>query len=168
MTAQHTHQTDLATNQADDDPHDDGIDRRGFLKGMAWVGTGTVWTLSSGILTSCGLGQAKAAPQSDFSFIQISDSHIGFKNEPNQDVTATLQQASGKVNSLTTLLAFMLHPGDLSRLSKPEEFDTVEQTLKGTNAGQVFYAPGEHDVFDDNGSTPRPLWQGHCMTGLAQ
>jgi 3',5'-cyclic-AMP phosphodiesterase len=151
MTAQHTRQTDLATNQAADDPHDDGIDRRGFLKCMAWVGTGVIWSLSGGILTSCGLNQAKAQAQSDFSFIQISDSHIGFKNEPNQDVTATLQQAIGKVNSLTTPLAFMLHTGDLSHLSKPEEFDTVEQTLKSTRAGQVFYVPGEHDVFNDNG-----------------
>ncbi|MGN6813563.1 MAG: metallophosphoesterase family protein [Thermomicrobiales bacterium] len=151
MTAQHDHQHDLAANQSDADPQDDGIDRRGFLKCMAWVGTGIIWSLSGGILTSCGLNQAKAAPQSDFSFIQISDSHIGFKNEPNQDVTATLQQAIGKVNSLTTPLAFMLHTGDLSHLSKPEEFDTVEQTLKDTKAGQVFYVPGEHDVFNDNG-----------------
>lgn len=151
MTAQHEHQHGLAANQLANDQQDDGIDRRGFLKCMAWVGTGIIWSLSGGILTSCGLNQAKAAPQSDFSFIQISDSHIGFKNEPNQDVTATLQQAIGKVNALTTPLAFMLHTGDLSHLSKPEEFDTVEQTLKGTRAGQVFYVPGEHDVFNDNG-----------------
>jgi hypothetical protein len=63
----------------------DGIDRRGFLKCMAWAGTGVLWTLSGGILRSQTLSQADAAVESaaggDFSFVQISDSHIGFSKE---------------------------------------------------------------------------------------
>ena len=74
------------------DPHGDGIDRRGLLKCMAWVGTGVVWSLTGGVLTFRVLGaEAADAAQRDFTFVQISDSHIGFNKEPNKDVTGTLQ-----------------------------------------------------------------------------
>ena len=38
------------------------LDRRNFLKCMAWMGTGAVWTLSSGILKGSPLGQSAGAP----------------------------------------------------------------------------------------------------------
>jgi hypothetical protein len=104
----------------------DGIDRRGFLKCMAWVGTGLVWTVGSGIPGCAKFGEPVAeASKGDFSFAQISDSHIGFSKEPNKDVTATLQVAIDKLNVLKEQPSFLLHTGDLTHLSKPEEFDTV-------------------------------------------
>src|SRR6516165_2457127 len=113
----------------------DGIDRRGFLKCMAWAGTGVLWTLSGGILRSQTLSQADAAVESaaggDFSFVQISDSHIGFSKEANKDVAGTLKQAVAKINGLPKTPSFMLHTGDLSHLAEPEEFDTLGQILKG-------------------------------------
>ncbi len=127
----------------------DGIDRRGFLKCMAWVGTGVVWTMTGGILTACTFGGSSHT--GDFTFAQISDSHIGFNKEPNADVAATLGEAIAKVNGLPKQPEFILHTGDLSHLSKPEEFDTVDQALKSAKTGKVFYTPGEHDVFSDNG-----------------
>ena len=81
----------------------DGIDRRGFLECMAWAGTGMVWTVSGGLLSSKAFGQAPHHPMGDgagFSFVQISDSHIGFSKEANKDVTATLQEAINKINAL--------------------------------------------------------------------
>ncbi|HET7036475.1 MAG TPA: metallophosphoesterase [Thermomicrobiaceae bacterium] len=129
----------------------DGIDRRHFLKCMAWAGTGVLWTVSGGILSSCTFGGNAAAKQGDFTFAQISDSHIGFNKAPNTDVTATLHEAIAKVNALPARPAFVLHTGDLSHLSKPDEFDTVEQSLKSAKTDLVFYVPGEHDVFSDNG-----------------
>jgi 3',5'-cyclic-AMP phosphodiesterase len=129
---------------------EDGIDRRGFLKCMAWVGTGLIWTMSSGILAGCST-LANAQPNGDFSFVQVSDSHIGFKNDPNKDVTATFQTAINKINTMAAPPAFLLHTGDLTHLSKADEFDTVSQVMKETKAGQVFYVPGEHDVIGDNG-----------------
>ena len=133
--------------------HGDDIDRRGFLKCMAWAGTGVVWTLAGGVLSSCTLPQAAkgASSQADFSFVQISDSHIGFSNVPNMDVTGTFQQAIARVSSLPTRPAFVLHTGDLSHLSKPDQYDTVNQVLAGAKFDQVFYVPGEHDTFVDNG-----------------
>lgn len=134
------------------DHSEDGIDRRGFLKCMAWAGAGLVWTMTGGILTACQFGPTTGG-KGDFSFAQISDSHIGFHQAPNQDVTATFQAAIDKVNALPTTPAFVIHTGDLTHLTKPDQFDTVAQVLKGSKASQVFYVPGEHDVIGDNGKS---------------
>jgi hypothetical protein len=140
------------------DLNNDGVDRRGFLKCMAWAGTGLVWTMSGGIPVSrafakgsskdAGKGDGKGA---DFSFVQISDSHIGFNKPANPDVTATLQVAIDRINALPHKPDFIIHTGDLSQLSKPSEFDTLDQVLKGVSAKQIYFVPGEHDMLTDNG-----------------
>src|SRR3954454_10545037 len=132
---------------------DDDIDRRGFLKCMAWAGTGMLWAASGGLVASRMLKAATQLPSSgaDFTFVQISDSHIGFNKEANKDVLGTLRQAVTKINALPKAPDFILHTGDLSHLSEPEEFDTLEQLLKECRTGKIFYVPGEHDVLNDNG-----------------
>src|SRR5260370_30195179 len=140
--------------------HDkDGIDRRGFLKCMAWAGTGVLWTMTRGILKSQTLSQASdaasAAAGADLSFVQISDSHIGFNKEANKDVAATLREAVAKINALPKTPSFMLHTGDLTHLAEAEEFDTLDQILKSCKTKQVFYVPGEHDILNDNGQQYR-------------
>src|SRR5438445_5811089 len=139
-----------------DNINKDGIDRRGFLQCMAWAGTGVLYTMHGGILKSLPLLQGGEGGMSmekmkgaGFSFIQISDSHIGFSKEANPDVTATLQVAVDRINSAAAPPDFVLHTGDISQLSKPSEFDTAEQVLKGAKAGKIFYVPGEHDVLTD-------------------
>jgi len=129
---------------------DDGIDRRGFLKCMAWAGTGLVWTFAGGVPTSRLFGQpAKSSAQSDFTFVQISDSHIGFNKPANTDVTATLQAALKKIDQAPGSPDFLIHTGDLTHSSKPAEFDTLDQILSSRR--QVFYVPGEHDTSVDDG-----------------
>ncbi|HWH68892.1 MAG TPA: metallophosphoesterase [Candidatus Sulfotelmatobacter sp.] len=137
--------------------HRDGIDRRGFLKCMAWVGTGVLYTVSGGLLRSDIVGPPGTLQpgKGSFRFAQISDSHIGFKHEPNKDVTATLQEAVDRLNALPEPPDFILHTGDLTHLSKPSEFDTLGQVLKSARTNQIFYVPGEHDVLTDNGQTYR-------------
>jgi 3',5'-cyclic AMP phosphodiesterase CpdA len=118
---------------------------------MAWAGTGLVWTVSGGILGSHRLAHAADQPGAaeEFQFVQISDSHIGFGAEANRDVTGTLHQALGRIQALKAAPAFLIHTGDLTHGQKPAEFDTLAESLKGM--GQVFYVPGEHDVFADGG-----------------
>lgn len=139
------------------DLNDDGIDRRGFLKCMAWAGTGLIWTVSGGIPASRAFGKSTLAANkaADFSFVQISDSHMGFNKPANPDVAATLQAAIDKINALPQRPDFLLHTGDISHLSRPEQFDTVDQMLKTAHAGEVFFVPGEHDVLDDDGKLYR-------------
>ena len=137
------------------DRSDDGVDRRGFLRCMAWTGTGILWTLSGGVPKSFALGklgELTETQQKSLFFAQISDSHIGFNKAANQDVTATLQAAVDKLNLLPQTPAFVLHTGDISQLSKAEEFDTADQVLRGIKTDRVFYVPGEHDVLSDNGA----------------
>jgi len=137
------------------DHNGDGIDRRGFLKCMAWAGTGAFCVLQGGILKSFALGQMDHAQarslKGELSFVQISDSHIGFNKPANTDVIGTLQAAIAKINALPAPPEFVLHTGDLSHLSKAEEFDALEQNLKSLKTSRVFYVPGEHDVLNDNG-----------------
>jgi Icc protein len=134
----------------------DGVDRRGFLKCMAWAGTGALYVLKGGILKSYSLSDpaglaAGASHPGELSFIQISDSHMGFDKAANPDVVATLRVAVEKINAAPMQPEFLLHTGDISHLSKPEEFDTVNQVLKEAKASHVFYVPGEHDVLGDDG-----------------
>jgi len=126
-------------------------DRRKFLKCMtAWAGTGVVLTMAGGLLSSCDIESAGTATGT-LSFVQISDSHIGFSKDPNPNVIQTLQATVDKINALPTRPPFVLHTGDLTHLSRAEEFDTVAQILKGVKTDQIFYVPGEHDVFVDQG-----------------
>lgn len=133
----------------------DGIDRRGFLKCMAWAGTGALCVVQGGILKSFTLSALAKEPKTtmdgELSFVQISDSHMGFSKAANPDVVATLQAAVAKINALPEPPAFLLHTGDISHLSKPSEFDTVDQVLKAASAKTIFYVPGEHDVLEDDG-----------------
>src|SRR5881275_3235963 len=142
------------SNYIVDDTSEDGIDRRGFLRCMAWAGTATVWGLSAGIPTSFALNRlpflTEAQRKSVF-FAQISDSHIGFNKEANKNVAATLREAVAKINTLPRTPSFMLHTGDLTHLAEAEEFDTLQQILKSCKTRDVFYVPGEHDIINDNG-----------------
>jgi 3',5'-cyclic-AMP phosphodiesterase len=132
----------------------DGIDRRGMLECMAWVGTGLLWTLSGGIPVSRVLAKdSDAVATGDFSFVQISDSHIGFSKAPNKDVTGTLRETVSRINSLQQRPVLLLHTGDLTHLAKPAEFDIVDQMIRGVKTQYAAYVPGEHDVFTDDGKS---------------
>src|SRR5262247_1470058 len=133
--------------------HMDRLDRRGFLSCMAWTGSALVWTSTAGVLSSRTIRAAEAADPAPggFSFVQISDTHIGFKGQANSDAAATLQQLIDRVNGLKPAPAFVLHTGDQTHGQKPGAFDTLAEMLKSVKAERVFYVPGEHDVFLDGG-----------------
>jgi len=137
------------------DHQEDGIDRRGFLTCMAWAGTGVVWALSGGRVVSTALAApdkaVKAATGADFTFVQISDSHIGFHQGANKNVLGTFEEAVRRINALPTRPAFVMHTGDHVHLSTVEEFDTVKQVMGTIKTDRTFNVPGEHDVFVDHG-----------------
>jgi 3',5'-cyclic AMP phosphodiesterase CpdA len=130
----------------------DGVNRRGFLKCMAWAGAGMVWAMKGGILQSRGLAaETSSTADDDFTFVQVSDSHIGFDKGIYTDVVGTFQMTVDRINQLRRPPSLVLHTGDLAHLSKPGQFDMVAQMMKGIKTGQSFYVPGEHDYFTDNG-----------------
>ena len=132
------------------DDHNHGTSRRGALECMVWAGTGILWTLAGGVPKSLGLaGEAMAAtPANALTFLQISDSHVGFDKPANPNALGTLTEAIGKVNALPQKPAFMIHTGDITHLSKPAEFDNADQVIKGAKL-DVHYVPGEHDIIDE-------------------
>jgi hypothetical protein len=130
-------------------------DRRGFLKCMAWAGTGALFAFGGGVATSVGLDSAlaaplKPAPTQPFTFVQLSDSHIGFNKPPNADARATFRDAIAKVKLLPQRPDFIIHTGDVSQLSRDNEFDDADQILKEAGL-PVFFVPGEHDMLDPDG-----------------
>ena len=130
----------------------DGTSRRGALKCLG-LGAGTVFTLSGGILRAAALAEAATQKSQDTPlFVQISDSHIGFNKEANPDVVGTLNRAIDLANALPVRPAFVIHTGDVTHLSKAEEFDTAQQLLKRLRVSELHVVPGEHDVTDGAGA----------------
>jgi Icc protein len=129
--------------------------RRHFLMCMGWAGTGALVAFNAGVGSSIGLASALAAPvrstpSKPFTFVQLSDSHIGFNKPPNSDARATFREAVAKVKALAVKPDFIIHTGDVSQLSRDDEFDDADQILKESGL-PVFYIPGEHDMLDPDG-----------------
>jgi hypothetical protein len=136
----------MSSQDSEIDPH-----RRGFLKCMTWAGGAMAWTVAGGVPRSRLVGNAEAAtPRAGFSFVQISDSHLGFSKPANPDTTATLQEALGKIAAMPVRPAFMIHTGDISHLSKPAQFDAARQLMSGTGLA-TYTVPGEHDILEEDG-----------------
>ena len=122
--------------------------RRGAMACVGWIGTGMLFTMVAGVPRTLGMiGEAQAATANNFTFVHMSDNHIGFKAGPYQNVAGTPQTAVGKIQALPVKPAFLLHTGDISHLAKPAEFDTADQ-INATAGIDIHYVPGEHDVLD--------------------
>ncbi|SCK22666.1 Predicted phosphohydrolases [Variovorax sp. HW608] len=119
----------------------------------AWSGAAVVWTVSGGIPRALGATGAGAPPPAaagnTLTFVQISDTHIGFRKEANPDVVGSLRHAIADINALPQAPAFVVHTGDVSHLSKPEEFGNAKEILKELHVDRVHTVPGEHDTIDD-------------------
>ncbi|HTZ02758.1 MAG TPA: metallophosphoesterase [Xanthobacteraceae bacterium] len=127
---------------------DDGVDRRKVLECMTWVGTGVLWTVAGGVPHSLGImGEAKAAEAKGLTFLQISDSHVGFDKPANPNALGTLEEAIAKVNAQPQKPAFMIHTGDISHLSLEAQFDDADRIISQSRL-DVHYVPGEHDFLD--------------------
>jgi len=129
------------------------LSRRNALKCMAYGGAGTLFALSGGVFTPIDLAMAadKKNAAGKFGrplFVQISDTHIGFNKDANPDVNGTLSETIELVNSMPEQPALIIHTGDITHLSKPEEFDTAQQLFSRMKSGEMHTVPGEHDTTD--------------------
>jgi predicted MPP superfamily phosphohydrolase len=127
--------------------------RRSALKCLAFGGAGTMFVLSGGVLAPIDLAfGAPAAASGTPLFVQISDTHIGFNKDANPDVAGTLKQTIALVNAMPTAPGLIIHTGDITHLSKPEQFDAAHQLLGGLKVSELHTVPGEHDVTDGMGT----------------
>jgi 3',5'-cyclic AMP phosphodiesterase CpdA len=128
--------------------HQDGPNRRKVLECMTWAGTGVLWTITGGVPHSLGLvGEAAAQEAKGLTFLQISDSHMGFDKPANPNVKGTLEEAIGRIKTMPAKPSFMIHTGDITHLSKVSEFDDAEKIISDARL-DVHYVPGEHDIID--------------------
>jgi 3',5'-cyclic AMP phosphodiesterase CpdA len=128
--------------------HNHGLSRRKVLECMTWAGTGVLWTISGGVPHSLGLvDAAQAAEAKGLTFLQISDSHMGFDKPANPNAKGTLEEAIAHIKAIPKKPAFMIHTGDITHLSKESEFDDAEKIIGGAKL-DVHYVPGEHDIID--------------------
>jgi 3',5'-cyclic AMP phosphodiesterase CpdA len=134
---------------SNNDGFDNGTTRRKVLECMAWAGTGLLWTVSGGVPRSLGLvDQAMAQENQGLTFLQISDSHVGFDKPANPNAKGTLEEAIGRIKMLPARPSFMIHTGDITHLSKPAEFDDADKIISQAKL-DVHYVPGEHDIIDE-------------------
>jgi 3',5'-cyclic AMP phosphodiesterase CpdA len=127
---------------------EDGLNRRKVLECMTWVGTGVLWTISGGVPRSLGIiDEAVAADAKGLTFLQISDSHVGFDKPANPNALGTLEEAVNRIKALADKPSFMIHTGDITHLSKVAEFDDADRIISQTRL-DVHYVPGEHDFLD--------------------
>jgi 3',5'-cyclic AMP phosphodiesterase CpdA len=131
--------------------NDNSPTRRGALRCMAYGGAGTVFAVSGGVFAAFDLAGAALPANAKPLFVQISDSHIGFNKEANPDVAATFARSIDLINTLPERPAFVMHTGDITHLSKPEEFDRAAGLMKGLKVAEIHTVPGEHDVIDTTG-----------------
>jgi 3',5'-cyclic AMP phosphodiesterase CpdA len=127
--------------------------RRKALKCMAFGGAGTLFALSGGVFAPIDLARAAADREGAARlgkplFVQISDTHIGFHKAANPDVNRTLAESIDLVNGMREQPALILHTGDITHLSKPEQFDVAQQMLSRLRTAEMHTVPGEHDVAD--------------------
>jgi hypothetical protein len=118
----------------------------------AWTGAAVVWTMVGGVPRALGVtsdGKVTRASKNAFTFVQISDTHIGFHKDANPDVVGSLRRAIADINSLPQAPALVVHTGDVSHLSKPEEFGQARDLLGEIHVDRVHTIPGEHDAIDD-------------------
>src|SRR5438046_7167002 len=129
--------------------NDERVSRRKVLECMTWAGTGVLWTLAGGVPRSLGIvGEAEAQAAGSLTFLQISDSHMGFDKPANPNVKSTLEEAIGRISTLPVKPSFMIHTGDITHLSKPAEFDDADKIISQARL-DVHYVPGEHDIIDE-------------------
>ncbi|APG13628.1 3',5'-cyclic AMP phosphodiesterase CpdA [Bradyrhizobium sp. JR7.2] len=131
--------------------HGDGVSRRKVLECMTWAGTGVLWTITGGVPRSLGIidsAQAATAAAPGMTFLQISDSHVGFDKPANPNALGTLEEAINKINAMPAKPSFMIHTGDITHLSKAAEFDNADRIISQSKL-DVHYVPGEHDFLDE-------------------
>lgn len=113
-----------------------------------------------GVVFASGLGGgARAAGvQQDFHFIQLTDTHWGFKGDKaNPDAGGTLQKAVTRVNALSKQPDFIIFTGDLTHTTDDVELRRKRMTefrdiVKELKVKDVKFIPGEHDASLDNGA----------------
>lgn len=144
-----------------------GLDRRSFLKvsGTA-LGIGVLYTAApiaaSGEVGEMmrALGTKNGEVVTPFSFVQLSDAHVGFNGPPDPLGTKAFERAVEMINALPQQPDLVLFTGDLTHdtedkdvhAQRMKQFLEISKRLK---VGKIMHVPGEHDAGLDGGAMYR-------------
>jgi 3',5'-cyclic AMP phosphodiesterase CpdA len=119
------------------------------MRHTAWFGSAVGLTVVGGeVISHLAGATAPATGSGTLRFVQVSDSHLGFRGPANPDVAATFGAAINQVNSLGYEPDFVMHSGDITHLSLAAEFGQARDMMTDIRTARVFTVPGEHDNID--------------------
>ncbi len=144
------------------------FDRRSFLKiaGTSF-GIGVVYSAFPAAVAEGEtgemfnfLGKKSGEKVTPFSFIQLSDAHVGFNGPPDPLGTKAFERAVEMVNQLPQRPDLVLFTGDLTHDSEDKDVHSQRmkqfmEISKRINAPLIKCVPGEHDAGLDNGALYR-------------
>jgi 3',5'-cyclic AMP phosphodiesterase CpdA len=108
-----------------------------------------LWSVAGGVPRAFGrASDSNLRATKEFTFAQISDTHLGFNKDANPDVVGSLRRCIADLNGLPQRASFVVHTGDITHLSKPAEFDLAEQLFSELKTDRMHFVPGEHDALD--------------------
>jgi hypothetical protein len=108
---------------------------------------------------AAGEGAGGAAGE-DFYFLQLSDTHWGYRGPANPEADSTLRRAVAAINGVSTPPDFIVFTGDLThttddpgeRRARMAGFRAISAELK---VKTLRFLPGEHDASLDRGEAYR-------------
>ena len=136
------------------------MDRRDFLN-LTTVGAGAVLALALPGCTNMTMGGVGSA--NDFYFVQLSDTHWGYKGPDNPESANTLRKAVAAVNALPKQPDFIMFTGDLTHttddpVERRRRLTEFKQIVSDLKVKTVRFMPGEHDASLDRGAAYREFF----------
>jgi hypothetical protein len=142
----------------------DPVDRRTFMKiAGTSIGVGALFHVAPLLGASSGgrriaalLGKKNGEAPTPFSFVQLSDTHVGFSGPPNPLGTQAFEKAVDIINGLRERPDLVLFTGDLTHDSEnpgehADRMRLFQKIAGGLKVPLVKLVPGEHDAGLDGG-----------------
>jgi hypothetical protein len=146
-------------------------DRRSFLKIVgASLGYGALYRVAPALGASAParafarqLARKNGEAVTPFSFVQLSDTHVGFSGPPNPTGTRAFERAVELVNGLPETPDLVLFTGDLTHDTEEpgqhaERMRRFQEIARGLKVRVQKAVPGEHDAGLDGGALFRQFF----------
>jgi 3',5'-cyclic AMP phosphodiesterase CpdA len=146
-------------------------DRRSFLKiAGTSLGVGVLYSAYPAALAKgevgdmfAALGRASGERLAPFSFVQLSDAHVGFNGPPDPLGTKALERAIDMINALPQRPDLVLFTGDLTHDTEDKDVHSqrmkqFQEIAKKINVPVIKHVPGEHDAGLDGGALYREFF----------
>src|SRR3954467_264841 len=145
------------------------FDRRKFLQlsGMS-IGVGALFQFAPPLFGESAeimrqFGKKNGEAIAPFSFVQLSDAHVGFNGPPDPLGTKAFERAVDMINALPQRPDLVLFTGDLTHDTEDRDVHAqrmkqFQEISKKMNVPLIKCVPGEHDAGLDSGALYREFF----------